>query len=196
MRCPKSASNTAASATRRPARRLRIRSERSALAADAIDQDGDGSDGLAEQALDRQPDGVADLAAHRREVGAGTGDDAQLELDAVLPDANHDRRPGQRGAPRRTPPRDLEDVRDLEGREPRDLDDDAPADGQLDRLGRGPDRVGVDDQRILVIRERRIVGLARPAGRGRWSCARSGSRIDGGRFARRAGVRIGHGPCR
>jgi len=75
VRCPKSASNTAASATRRPARRLRIRSERSPLAANAIDQDGDGPDGLAEQTLDREPDGVADLAAHRHEVGAGPGND-------------------------------------------------------------------------------------------------------------------------
>src|SRR5215212_8101241 len=145
VRSPKSASNTAESATRRPARSDRMRS---GLSADAIDQHGDRADSLAEEPLDREPDRVPDVPAHPDEIGARPGDDAQLELDAVLPDADDDRRSREGGAPRRSPAGDAQHVGGLEGRKPGNLDDDAPSHGELDRLRRRPDRLRVDDERV------------------------------------------------
>ena len=62
------------------------------LRADAVDEDGDRPNLEPEQALDRAPDRLANLAARLHEVGAGPGDDPELQLDALLANPNHDRR--------------------------------------------------------------------------------------------------------
>jgi hypothetical protein len=63
VRWPKSASKTADSATRRPARRLRIRSgDRPGSAPDAIDEHRDGAHVQPEQPLHRKADGVPHVA--------------------------------------------------------------------------------------------------------------------------------------
>src|SRR6185369_10936762 len=137
VRCPKSASKTAASATRRPARRDRSRSPgwssralmppagrsdaKRASRADAVDQDADLPDVEPEQALDRAPDGIADARSRRDQVGTGTDDDPQLHGHAFCAHQNHDRRPRERSPPPRSAAGNLEDVRHLEGRETCDL---------------------------------------------------------------------------
>ena len=139
VRCPKSASNTAASATRRPARSDRIRSELRGsssrlarhLRPDAVDEDADLLDVQPEHPLDRAPDRLADAAAGRGEIGAGAGDDPEANDDASGPDADDDGGPGKRGAPRRPAPGDAQDIGHLERGEARDLDDDAAADRQV-----------------------------------------------------------------
>src|SRR5690349_23469863 len=85
VRWPKSASNTAASASRRPVRRPRW-----ASASDAIDDDGDRPQVQAEEALDGRRDGAADLGSERGERLPGPGDDAQPDEDAVILDADPD----------------------------------------------------------------------------------------------------------
>src|SRR5215211_2132071 len=179
VRCPKSASNTAVRATRRPARNERMRSpalmprDRSgapaaaahaaaadALGADAVDEHGDGPNLEPEEPFHGAPDRLAHLAAGMDEVCSRPGDDAELDLDALLPAADDDRRSGQRCTPRWPPPRDLEDRGDLERREPGDLGDHAAADGQLERrLGWWADRRRVDDERVvLLLRCGKVVG--------------------------------------
>src|SRR6266550_1034568 len=80
VRCPKSASNTADSATRRPARSDRTRSEDRVSASDTVDEDRDRAHLEAEEPLDREADGVAHVPASGDEVGTGAGDDPELEL--------------------------------------------------------------------------------------------------------------------
>src|SRR5690349_4638909 len=151
VRCPKSASNTDASATRRPARRDRTRSVeapepaseegaavvlrgmRRRLGPDAVDEDRDLADVEPEQPLDGAADGIADVAPGVGQVRAGAGDDPELDLDAVRPDADHDRRASEGGAPGRAAAGDPEHVRHLQRREAGDLDDDPAADGQVRR---------------------------------------------------------------
>src|SRR3954471_2094954 len=137
VRWPKSASNTADSATRRPARSERTRSARRSSAPDTIDQDGDGPDLQAQQPLDSEPYRLAHVPAGRNQIGAGPGDDPKLELDALRPNVHGDRRTRKRGAPARPAARDLEHVRDVQCGLADDVDDDAAADRQLDGcLGR------------------------------------------------------------
>src|SRR6185369_8063036 len=92
VRWPKSASNTADSATRRPARSERTRSVTRSLASDTVDQDRDGTHLEAEQALHGEPHGVADVAPRRHEIRPWTRDHPELDLDALRPDAHRDRR--------------------------------------------------------------------------------------------------------
>src|SRR6478672_5002989 len=143
VRWPKSASNTADSATRRPARSERTRSVTRSLASDTVDQDRDGAHLEAEQPLHSEPDGVADIASRRHEVRRWTGDDAELDLDALRPDADGDRRPGECGPPAWSPTLDRKHLRDLEGGLAHHVDDDAPPDRELDRRRRGR-TVGLD----------------------------------------------------
>src|SRR6185369_16397823 len=151
VRWPKSASNTADSATRRPARSERTRSVTCSLGPDTVDQDRHQAHVEAEEPLHRQPDGVAHLPSRRDEVGSRPGDDPELDLHAFGPDPNDDRRSGEGGSPARAAPGDREHLRDLERRLAHHVDDHAPPDGQLDRRGRGGTLgLGVDDDRVEV----------------------------------------------
>src|SRR5262245_48275466 len=168
VRCPKSASNTADSATRLPARSERTRSDASAT--DAVDQHRDLADPQAEQPLDGETDGFAHPLNRLDEVGAGAGDDPQLHDHGVLPDADHDRRSRQEGPPRRTASRDLEHVRDLQRGEAHDLDDDAPPDRQLRRCVEGQRLVG-----LVVHGGRRPAPGPASTPAGAWTSAVAGS---------------------
>ena len=113
VRCPKSASKIAASASRRPVRRPRCRS-----ASDAIDDDRDGAEIEPEQPLDGGGDRGPDLGRQRPERVARPGDDPQADEDAVVDDADAHGRSGQPAPPGRAAVTDAGDARDLEGRGP------------------------------------------------------------------------------
>ena len=126
VRWPKSASKTAASASRRPVRRPRTRS-----APDAIDQHGHRPELETEQSFDGRGDRRADLGRERCEGLSRAGHEPQPDEDPLVADADRDRRPAEPAAPRRTATSDPDDARDLEGGESDELGDDAPADRQL-----------------------------------------------------------------
>src|SRR6185312_16803946 len=77
VRWPKSASKTADSATRRPARRERTRSARRPSASDTVDEDRDGPHLQPEQSLDREAHRLTHVPARRDQVGAGPGEDPE-----------------------------------------------------------------------------------------------------------------------
>src|SRR6185436_4879161 len=114
VRWPKSASKTADSATRRPARSDRTRSARRSSAPDTVDQDGDGAHLQPEEPLDGEAHGLADVRAGGDQVGAGPRDDPQLDLHPFRADADDDRRPGEGRSPARSAARDGKHLGDLE----------------------------------------------------------------------------------
>ena len=71
-----------------------------------------------------------DLGGERHERLSGPGDDPQPDEDALVADADRDRRPAEPAPPGRAAAADPRDARDLEGGEADQLVDDAPADGQ------------------------------------------------------------------
>ena len=97
VRWPKSASKTAARASRRPVRRPRTRS-----APDTIDQDGDRPELQSEQALHGRRHGAPDLGASAaRAAWPGPGDDPQADEDPLVADADGDRRAAEDPPPGR-----------------------------------------------------------------------------------------------
>jgi len=126
VRCPKSASKTAARASRRPVRRPRTRS-----APDAIDQDGDRPELQAEQTLDGRGDSAADLGGQGPERLSRAGDDPDADEDALVADAHRDRRSTEPVTPGGTASADARDTGHLEGCEPDQLADDCLADCDL-----------------------------------------------------------------
>src|SRR5215203_448715 len=137
VRCPNSASNTDASASRRPARRLLTcssllvpRRARDPSGSDAIDQDGDATELHAQQALHRGADRRPDLGREGDEPLAGAGDEPDGDVDPSVPHPDADRVAGERVTPRGAAAPDAEDPRHLEGGEPHRVADDAGTDGQ------------------------------------------------------------------
>src|SRR5690349_14752398 len=125
VRCPKSASKIAASASRRPVRRPRCRS-----ASDAIDDDGDGAEVETEQAFDGGRHGRPYLRSQRTERLTRPRDDAEADEHAVVDDPDANGRAGEPGAPCRSRVADARDAGDLERRGLHELADDPLADGQ------------------------------------------------------------------
>src|SRR5262245_5154093 len=133
VRWPKSASNTADRATRRPARNERTRSDLASSATDAVDQDGDGAHLETQKPLDGEPDGLADMASCGDEVGPWPRDDAELDLDPRRLRVDRDRRAGERRPPAWTTASHGQDVGNLERCPANDIDDHIAPDGQLHR---------------------------------------------------------------
>src|SRR6185369_11668552 len=83
VRWPKSASNTADSATRRPARSDLTRSARRSSAPDTVDQDRDRAHLQPEQAVDGEAHRQAHVPTGSNEIRAGPSDDPELDLDPL-----------------------------------------------------------------------------------------------------------------
>src|SRR6185369_15193256 len=110
VRWPNSASKTAASARRRPVRKARIRSGWLS-ASDAIDGHCDRLQAEPEQPLDGGADRGSHVLGEGHEMLAGPGDDPDVDPDAVIREAGHDRRPGEDRPPGRSAARDAGDTR-------------------------------------------------------------------------------------
>jgi hypothetical protein len=126
VRCPKSASNTAANASLRPVRRPRTRS-----APDAIDQDGHRSEVQAEQPFHCRRYRRPDLACERPKLLAGAGHDPETDEDAIVADLHGNGRPTQDPAPRGPTAPDPGNAWYLERCQPDQFGDDAPPDRQF-----------------------------------------------------------------
>src|SRR4029079_10586985 len=109
VRCPKSASKIAASASRRPVRRPRCLS-----ASDAIDDDGDRPEIEPEQSFDRRGDRRPYLCGERTECLTRARDHTQTHEDTVVDHADADGGAGEPGTPARSAVADADDARDLE----------------------------------------------------------------------------------
>src|SRR5512146_2164924 len=126
VRWPKSASKTAASASRRPVLRPRTRS-----APDAIDEDRHRPQVQAEQPLDRRRHRRPDLAGERAERLSRAGHDPRPDQDAIVAKLHGYRRATEHSAPTGAAPAESCDTGHLERGEAHELDDHATSDGQL-----------------------------------------------------------------
>ena len=94
--------------------------------------------------------------------------------------------PGEGSAPGRAAPGDPQDVGDLERREPRDLDDHAPPDRQLERLDAGgPSGCASTTSASSVVRVVGSLGSARRGSSGHVAALGSAAPARAGRPARR-----------
>src|SRR4051794_24887367 len=136
VRCPNSASNTAARASRRPARRLRARSSPpsrrgpGASGPDAIDHDGHAAELHPEQPLHGRRDRVADLDRQWSEPLARPGDEPDGDMDAPVLHTDADGRPADEAPPAWTAAADAQHAGDLERREADGVADHARSDAE------------------------------------------------------------------
>src|SRR4029079_1497782 len=125
VRCPKSASKIAASASRSPVRRPRCLS-----ASDAIDDDGDRPEIEPEQSFDRRGHRRPYLCGERTECLTRARDDTQTHEAAGVDHADAKAGAGEPGTPARSAVADADDARDLESGGLDKFLDDTLADGQ------------------------------------------------------------------
>src|SRR5450759_4892752 len=149
------ASNSDAGARRRAARRARGRSPRLPVrgarpaarsargsGTDAVDDDADGTQLKAEQALDRRSDRDPHLRNEARQRLGGTRDDHDARLHGTIPQSDPDRSSGEGASPRRAASPDPQDARHLERRPPDHVADDRVADGEPGRGHAGAPAAG------------------------------------------------------
>src|SRR5258706_5110410 len=103
VRCPNSASKTAARARRRPVRNARIRSE-PLSASDTVDRDGDRFEPQPEHPLDGRGDGGPDVTGEWQEGVTRSGDYPDVDPDGVVGQLRRDRGARDHRAPCRSAP--------------------------------------------------------------------------------------------
>src|SRR5437870_976307 len=170
VRCPNSASKTAARASRRPVLRARIRSEPAPRlsvtllseveggapptpfargfrseplsASDTVDRDGHGLEPQPEHPLDGRGDRGTNVPGERQEGVTRSGDQPDTDPDAPVRHLGRDRGAGKERTPGGPPPTDPGDAWNLERGESDHLGDDALADAQLRAAHEADSRVG------------------------------------------------------